>query len=293
MVDRVQLGGLSVAGSLHRFVEEEALPGSGVEPEAFWAGADAVIHDLAPRNRELLARRDELQSRIDDYHREHPGRPDAEEYTAFLTDLGYLLEEPSDVSVTTDDVDVEVARIAGPQLVVPLLNARFATNAANARWGSLYDALYGSDVISREGDLAPGDSYNEVRGAEVIARGRALLDEHFPLESGSHADATAYAVDGEGLAVTVKGDAVRLADPAQLVGHRGDAGSPEAIVLVHHGLHVEIAIDPDDADRRHRRRRREGPRRSSRPSPRSWTSRTRSPPSTPTTRWSATATGSS
>ena len=121
-------------------------PGSGVEPEAFWAGADAVIHDLAPRNRELLARRDELQSRIDDYHREHPGPPDAEEYTAFLPDLGYLLEEPSDVSVTTDDVDVEVARIAGPQLVVPLLNARFATNAANARWGSLYDALYGSDV---------------------------------------------------------------------------------------------------------------------------------------------------
>ena len=247
MVDRVQLGGLSVAGSLHRFVEEEALPGSGVEPEAFWAGADAVIHDLAPRNGELLTRRDALQSRIYHNPRYHPGRPDAEEYTAFLTDLGYLLEEPSDVSVTTDDVDVEVARIAGPQLVVPLLNARFATNAANARWGSLYDALYGSDVISREGDLAPGDSYNEVRGAEVIARGRALLDEHFPLESGSHADATAYAVDGEGLAVTVKGDAVRLADPAQLVGHRGDAGSPEAVVLVHHGLHVEIAIDPDDA----------------------------------------------
>jgi malate synthase len=247
VVDRVQLGGLSVAGSLHRFVEEEALPGSGVEPEAFWAGADAIIHDLAPRNRELLARRDELQSRIDEYHREHPGRPDAEEYTAFLTEIGYLLDEPSEVAVSTDHVDDEVARTAGPQLVVPLLNARFATNAANARWGSLYDALYGSDVIPREGELAPGDEYNAVRGAEVIARGRALLDEHFPLAGGSHADATSYLVDGEGLAVTVKGDVVRLADPAQLVGHRGDAGAPEAVVLVHHGLHVEIAIDPDDA----------------------------------------------
>jgi malate synthase len=247
MDDRVQTGGLSVAGSLHRFLLEEALPGSGVEPDDFWAGADAIIHDLAPRNRELLARRDELQARIDDYHREHPGRPDPEAYTAFLTEIGYLLEEPADVEVTTSDVDDEVARIAGPQLVVPLLNARFATNAVNARWGSLYDALYGSDVIPREGDLAPGDSYNTVRGSEVMARGRALLDEHFPLASGSHADATSYAVDGEGLAVTlVGGDLARLADPAQLVGHRGDAAAPEAVVLVHHGLHVEISIDHED-----------------------------------------------
>ena len=136
--------------------------------------------------------------------------------------------------------------IAGPQLVVPLLNARFATNAVNARWGSLYDALYGTDVISREGDLAPGDDYNKVRGDEVIARGRAFLDEHFPLASGSHADATSYAVDGEGLAVTVKDDVVRLADPAQLVGYRGAAEAPEAVLLVHHGLHVEIQVDAED-----------------------------------------------
>ena len=243
MDQRVQVGGLSVAASLHRFVEEEALPGSGVEPQAFWEGVDAIVHDLAPRNRELLARRDELQTRIDDWHREHPGMPDAAAYTAFLREIGYLLDEPAEVAATTAGVDDEVARIAGPQLVVPLLNARFATNAVNARWGSLYDALYGSDVVPHEGDLAPGDDYNKVRGDEVIARGRAFLDEHFPLDGGSHADATSYAVDGEGLAVTVKDDVLRLADPQQLVGHRGAAEAPEAVLLVHHGLHVEIQVD--------------------------------------------------
>ncbi|QWZ07108.1 malate synthase G [Nocardioides panacis] len=200
-----------------------------------------------PRNRELLARREELQARIDEFHREHPGVPDAEAYTAFLTEIGYLLDEPADFEVSTAGVDDEVARIAGPQLVVPLLNARFATNAVNARWGSLYDALYGSDVIPREGDLAPGESYNTVRGNEVIARGRALLDAHFPLADGSHVDATAYALDDEGLAVTVKDAVVRLADPAQLVGSRGDAAAPEAVLLVHHGLHVEIQVDREDA----------------------------------------------
>ena len=247
MDQRVQVGGLRVAASLHRFIVEEALPDSGVDPQAFWDGLDAVVHDLAPRNRELLARRDELQTRIDEFHREHPGVPDADTYTAFLTELGYLLDEPADFEVSTDNVDDEVARIAGPQLVVPLLNARFATNAANARWGSLYDALYGSDVVPREGDLAPGDSYNTVRGNEVIARGRAFLDEHFPLAGGSHADATAYTVDADGLAVTLKDDVVRLADPAQFVGSRGDAAAPEAVLLVHHGLHVEIQVDRNDA----------------------------------------------
>lgn len=247
MTERVQIGGLSVAASLHRFVEEEALPGSGLDSAEFWEGAAAIIHDLAPRNRELLARRDELQSRIDDWHREHPGRPEAGAYTDFLREIGYLLEEPADVAVTTTGVDDEIATIAGPQLVVPLLNARFATNAVNARWGSLYDALYGTDVIPPEGDLAPGDGYNKARGDEVIARGRAFLDEHFPLATGSHADATSYAVDDDGLAVTVKDDVVRLADPAQLVGHRGSADSPEAVLLVHHHLHVEIQVDADDA----------------------------------------------
>ncbi len=247
MEQRIQTGGLSVAASLHRFVEEEALRGSGVESEAFWAGADALVHDLSPRVRELLARREELQTRLDEWHSSHPGVPDETAYTAFLREIGYLLDEPDDVAVTTSDVDDEVARIAGPQLVVPLLNARFATNAVNARWGSLYDALYGTDVIAREGDLIPGDSYNKARGDEAIARGRAFLDEHFPLSGGSHADATAYRVDDEGLAVTVKDDTARLADPAQLVGHRGSTDAPEAVLLVHHGLHVEIQVDPEDA----------------------------------------------
>lgn len=247
MAERTQVAGLDVAEVLHRFVREEALPGSGVTEEQFWAGAAAIIHDLAPRNRELLARREELQGQLDEWYRAHPGVPDPEAYAAFLREIGYLLDEPAEVTVTTANVDDEVARIAGPQLVVPLLNARFATNAANARWGSLYDALYGTDVVPREGELAPGEGYNKARGDEVIARGRAFLDESFPLVSGSHADASAYAIDEDGLAVTVDGRATRLADPHQLVGYRGDAASPEAVLLVHHGLHVEIQIDPDDA----------------------------------------------
>ena len=242
---RVQVGGLDVATSLHRFVEEEALPGTGLDPQQFWDGLGAIVRDLAPRNRELLARRDELQTRLDDWHREHPGTPDAESYTAFLREIGYLLDEPDEVAVTTSGVDDEVARIAGPQLVVPLLNARFATNAVNARWGSLYDALYGTDVISHEGDLAPGEGYNKVRGDEVITRGRAFLDEHFPLASGSHADATSYAVDDEGAAVTVGDQVVRLADASQFVGFRGPKESPEALLLAHHQLHVEIQVDPE------------------------------------------------
>lgn len=246
MTRRVQAGGLDVAEVLHRFVTEEALPGSGLDPEAFWAGAAAIIHDLAPRNRELLARREELQAQIDDWHRGHPGTPDERAYAEFLREIGYLLDEPGEVVVTTAGVDDEVARIAGPQLVVPLLNARFATNAANARWGSLYDALYGTDVVPQEGELAPGDGYNRVRGDEVIRRGRTFLDEHFPLASGSHADVEGYAVDGDGVAATVKGDLVRLADPAQLVGFRGAAETPEAVLLVHHGLHVEIQVDRED-----------------------------------------------
>ncbi|WP_205471294.1 malate synthase G [Nocardioides sp. SYSU D00038] len=252
MSERVRVGGshggLEVAAVLHRFVEEEALPGSGVTSERFWAAADEVVHRFAPRNRELLARRDELQAQLDDWHRAHPGAPDPAELEAFLREIGYLVPEPGDVTVTTRGVDPEIAQQHGPQLVVPMLNARFATNAANARWGSLYDALYGTDAVPREGGLAPGSSYNPVRGAEVIRRARALLDVAAPLTAGSHADATAYAVDGDGLAVTLAtGDVARLADPAQLVGHRGDAAAPEAVVVVHHGLHLEIQVDRDDS----------------------------------------------
>ena len=243
---RVQIGSLGVAAPLHRFVTEEALPGSGIEPDAFWSGLEAIVRDLGPRNAELLAERDRIQRELDSWHTAHPGRPEPEAYADLLRELGYLLDEPDEVAVTTDGVDPEVARIPGPQLVVPLLNARFATNAVNARWGSLYDALYGSDVIDTDGDLAPGDSYNPVRGEQVIARGRAFLDASFPLAAGSHADATAYAVDDDGLLVRLGDDTARLAEPMQLVGYRGERDAPEAVVLQHHNLHAEIQVDHDD-----------------------------------------------
>ncbi len=246
MASRVTVGGLDVAGPLHRFVFEEALPGTGVSGEEFWAGLESAVEDLSPRIRSLLTRRGELQEAISAYHREHPGPVDGPHYEAFLRSIGYLEDVPDDFSVTTDGVDTEISHQAGPQLVVPLLNARFAINAANARWGSLYDALYGTDVISEEDGREKGRSYNPVRGGEVIARGRAFLDEHFPLTTGSHADAASYAVDADGLAVTVGGEVVRLVDPAQLVGFRGEAPAPEAIVCVHHDLHVEIHIDHED-----------------------------------------------
>ncbi len=244
----VEVAGIRVHPVLHAFVRDEALPGSGVEEEAFWSGLAGALADLAPRQRALLARRDELQQAIDAWHREHPGAVTEEryaEYEAFLREIGYLVEVPGSVQVSTEGVDAEVASTAGPQLVVPLLNARFATNAVNARWGSLYDALYGSDVIGTEDGMEPGSSYNAKRGAAVVARARAFLDESFALESGTHADATAYAVDDDGLAVTVDGETRRLADPEQYVGHRGSAEAPEAVVLRHHHLHVEIQVDRD------------------------------------------------
>ncbi len=216
MDERVQVGGLGVAASLHRFVEEEALPGSGVDPQAFWDGAGAIMHDLAPRNRELLARREELQSRIDDWHREHPGTPDPEA----VHGVPARDRLPRSTSPPTSRSPPPTSTTRWPRSPGPSWWCRCSTRASrptpsNARWGSLYDALYGTDVVPHEGDLAPGDGYNKVRGDEVIARARAFLDEHFPLASGSHADATSYAVDDDGLAVTVKDDVVRLADPAQ------------------------------------------------------------------------------
>ena len=239
---RVQVGGLEVAQALHDFVTDEALPGTGVDPGAFWAGAEAIIADLAPKQRALLAVRDDLQQRIDAWHIEHgPGDPTA--YAAFLEEIGYLLPEPAPFTVGTENVDPEVATIAGPQLDVPLLNARFALNAANARWGSLYDALYGTDVIDEVEGRERGTAYNPVRGAAVVARAKAFLDEHLPLAGGSHADVTAYAVDDDGLAATTAEKTLRLADESQFVGRRGDAATPEAVVLVHHGLHVEVLID--------------------------------------------------
>jgi len=245
MSERVQASELSVAKELYDFVVDEALPGTGVDADAFWAGASEIIHDLGPRNRELLAKRDELQAKIDAYHVANPGKPEPVAYKAFLKEIGYLVEEPADFQITTTGADTEITEQYGPQLVVPLLNARFASNAANARWGSLYDALYGTDAISLEGELAPGKGYNAARGAAVIAWGRTLLDDSTPLAAGSHVDATAYTVDDEGLAVTlVGGEVARLATPAQFVGYAGEKSAPTSIVLVHHGLHLEIQVDP-------------------------------------------------
>ncbi|MDH0893601.1 MULTISPECIES: malate synthase G [Pseudomonas] len=245
MTERVQVGGLQVAKALYDFINNEAIPGTGVAAEQFWAGAEAVINDLAPKNRALLAKRDELQAKIDAWHQARKGQAhDAAAYKSFLQEIGYLLPEPADFQATTANVDDEIARLAGPQLVVPVMNARFALNASNARWGSLYDALYGTDVISEENGAEKGKGYNKVRGDKVIAFARAFLDEAAPLEGASHVDAAAYAiVDGE-LAVTLgNGGTASLKNPAQFVAFQGDASAPIAVLLKHNGLHFEIQID--------------------------------------------------
>ncbi|MBV0896152.1 malate synthase G [Microbacterium sp. NC79] len=234
---------LAVAPEIADFAES-TLATFGLDADAFWQGAAAIVRDLTPRNVELLAKRDELQQQIDDFHRANPGQPEPQAYRAFLTSIGYLVEQPADAQISTANVDPEIATSAGPQLVVPLLNARFALNAANARWGSLYDALYGTDAISQEGDLAPGATYNVVRGAAVIARGRELLDLAAPLAQGSHADATGYAVDATGaLVVQTATGSTALADPSAFVGYTGAADAPASVLLKHHGLHLEIVID--------------------------------------------------
>jgi malate synthase len=249
VTDRVSAAGLSIDPELYDFVETEVLPVSGITSTAFWTGFAGVIHDFSPRIRTALARRDELQSTIDGWHAKHPGAiSDAAGYRLFLEKIGYLEDEPDDFLISTTNVDDEIARMAGPQLVVPLLNARFAANAANARWGSLYDALYGTDAIPTAGALAPGASYNPARGAAVVARGRAFLDAHFPLKSGSHSDVTSYGVARSGLAVRfADGTSGSLFNPAQLVGYSGDPESPDSVVLINNGLHVEIAIDRTDS----------------------------------------------
>ncbi|HLU78342.1 MAG TPA: malate synthase G [Burkholderiaceae bacterium] len=245
MTERISRHRLQVAAELLEFIESEALPGTGVAPDAFWAGFDALVHDLAPRNRELLARRDELQARLDEWHRAHPGPvTDADAYEAFLREIGYLLPEPESVSLATRNVDTEFSQQAGPQLVVPVTNARYALNAANARWGSLYDALYGTDAIPETDGAERGGAYNPVRGAKVIAFARRFLDESAPLEQASHTEATAYAVVDGRLQVTLQnGKTTTLQDASLLQGYRGQPDAPEAIVFRHHGLHFELQID--------------------------------------------------
>ena len=245
MTERVQVGGLQVAKALYDFINNEAIPGTGIAADTFWAGAEAVINELAPKNRALLAKRDELQAQIDAWHQARKGQAhDAAAYKAFLQEIGYLLPEPADFQATTANVDDEIARLAGPQLVVPVMNARFALNASNARWGSLYDALYGTDAISEAGGAEKGKGYNKVRGDKVIAFARAFLDESAPLAAGSHVDATRYSIADGKLVVTLKGGSNSgLRDDAQLVGYQGDATAPVAVLLKNNGLHFEIQID--------------------------------------------------
>ncbi|ROL76070.1 malate synthase G [Pseudomonas vranovensis] len=245
MTEHVQVGGLQVAKVLFDFVNNEAIPGTGVSAEQFWVGAEKIINDLAPKNKALLAKRDALQAQIDAWHQARKGQAhDAVAYKAFLQDIGYLLPEAADFQASTQNVDDEIARMAGPQLVVPVMNARFALNASNARWGSLYDALYGTDAISEAGGAEKGKGYNKVRGDKVIAFARAFLDESAPLAAGSHVDSTAYRIEGGKLVVALKGGSNSgLRDDAQLIGYQGDASAPTAILLKHNGLHFEIQID--------------------------------------------------
>ena len=245
MSERIGIGGLRVDRRLYEFINEEALPGTGVSAAAFWTGFDRLIHGLAPRNRALLAKRDDLQRRIDAWYREMHDQPiDLDDYKAVLREIGYLVPEGDDFTATTANVDPEISTIAGPQLVVPITIARYALNAANARWGSLYDALYGTDAIPEDGGAQRGGGYNPVRGARVIAHAREFLDDVVPLAAGSHADAASYAVAAGALAVTLGDDSTcGLADPAQLAGYRGAPDAPSSILLVNNGLHIDIVID--------------------------------------------------
>ncbi|MCE9682059.1 malate synthase G [Halomonas alkalisoli] len=246
MSERVTRHRLQVAAELDGFITEQALPGTGIDAEAFWAGVDAIFHDLTAKNRDLLAERENLQERLDTWHRENPG-PVGEmaAYRGFLKEIGYLVDAPAQVKVTTGNVDSEVAIQAGPQLVVPVSNARYALNAANARWGSLYDALYGTDAISEEDGAEKGTSFNPKRGEKVIAYARGVLDRAAPLATGSHREAVKYVLRDGHLVVTLEGGReTGLKDAGKLVGYTGEAASPDAVLLANHGLHLEIQIDP-------------------------------------------------
>ncbi|WP_375752768.1 malate synthase G [Vibrio sp. HN007] len=246
MSNRIQQGSLQIDGTLYSLVNEQIIPGTGVEADKFWQAFESILDDLSPKNKTLLEKRESLQSQIDHWHRERAGQPlNPKEYKTFLQDIGYLVAEGEDFQITTANVEPEIATQAGPQLVVPIMNARFALNAANARWGSLYDALYGTDAISEEDGAERGSAYNPVRGNKVIGFARELLDTVAPLNGASHKDITSYSV-GSSLSATLdNGEQVTLVDDSQLVGYQGEASSPSAILLKHNNLHLEIQIDPN------------------------------------------------
>ena len=236
--------GLEVEPGLREFIEQEAMPGTGIGPVDFWRGLAALLRELSPVNAALLAQRDELQARLDAWHRMHPGAAGyGARYETLLREIGYLVPEGAEFSIATQNVDAEIATLAGPQLVVPVSNARYALNAANARWGSLYDALYGTDAIAGTDGAARGSGYNAVRGRRVVDFGRERLDRYFPLAGGSHRDATAYRILDGRLLVAIGAQQVPLQQPEAFVGYRGVAASPSIMLLRHHGLHVEIHID--------------------------------------------------
>ncbi len=243
---RTRQHGLDIATELHDFIETQVLPGTGVDSATFWKGFDAIVADLAPKNAALLAERERLQTELDTWHQTYPGPVrNMKAYRRFLEKIGYLVPEPAAVKATTRNVDAELAQQAGPQLVVPILNARYALNAANARWGSLYDALYGTDVIDESGGASKGETYNPVRGDKVIDYARHVLDRTAPLSNGSHVDATGYAVSGGKLVVTLKsGKTTGLRNNRQLTGYQGEAARPSSVLLQHNGLHIDIRIDP-------------------------------------------------
>ena len=237
MANRVERQGLQVDADLAAFVEDRALPGTDVAPETFWSGFSALVHDFGPENRALLEKRATLQAQIDDWHLRHRNQPhDHQAYKTFLTDIGYLLPEGGDFTIDTDNTDPEIARIPGPQLVVPITNARYALNAANARWGSMYDALYGTDAM---GSAPPKGPFDRGRGARVVARARVFLDDSFPIQGGSHVDARRYHVHDCALLI----DDMPLAQPEKFAGYRGNPRAPEAVLLVNNGLHAELVFD--------------------------------------------------
>jgi len=245
MTERVNIGRLQVARVLRDFIEQEALPGTSISADAFWSGLDGIIHDLSGRNQELLDTREDIQAKIDTWHDAHPDRPiDQAAYKAFLKEIDYLVPEGDDFAVDTQNVDDEIAWMSGPQLVVPMMNARYALNAANARWGSLYDALYGTDAISEHDGATRGGGYNPARGAKVIGYARDFLDAHFPLEHGSHRDVAKYVVvHGRLVPTLADGTETELKASSEFVGYTGDGLDPASILLRHNGIHAEIMID--------------------------------------------------